>query len=134
MTVDAGQVESRVVVQTLLPGMPGYSYLASRDAAGKVNVAVPGVEGGGTVMLGVVAPGYQPTIAGAIDIETFWADVEARGNDAAPTFTVDLVPEKDAGVLGSGVWPLVLGGGGLLLILAAILGWLTVRRRPGTDT
>ncbi len=134
MTVDTGQVESRVVVQTLLPDMPGYSYVASRDAAGKVHVAVPGVEGGGTVMLGVVAPGYQPTIAGAIDIETFWADVEARGNDAAPTFTVDLVPEKDAGVLGSGVWPLVLGGGGLLLILAAILGWLTVRRRPGTDT
>ena len=134
MTVDTGQVDSQVIVQVLLPGIPGYSHLEKPDAEGRVHVPVPGIEEGGTVMLGVVAAGYWPAIAGTIDIEAFWADVEARGDDAAPTFTVDLVPEEKGGALGTGIWPLVLGGGGILLILAAVLGWRTAGRRQGPET
>ncbi|MCL1593687.1 MAG: hypothetical protein M3132_04965 [Actinomycetia bacterium] len=133
MTVDTGQIESRVIVQILLPDSPGYSYLATPDAQGRVHVSVPGTEAGGTVILGAVAAGYEPTIAGSFDIETFWADVEARGDDAAPTFAVNLVPEETAGGWTAAVWPLLLGIGGILLIVTSVLAGRGALRRRHED-
>jgi len=129
MTVDTGPVDARVVVQVLLPNAGSYSYVTTPDDTGRVHVAVPPQSQGGSVMLGVVADGYEPAVAGVIDVETFWADVDLRGEDAAPTFTVALVPEETERSTSLGVVLIVVGVGLIVLVLATTVGIRGVLRR-----
>jgi hypothetical protein len=122
MTVDTGSVDAQVVVQIVLPNSESYSYITTPDDDGKVHVNVPPDGQGGSVILGVVAPGYEPAIAGSIDVETFWADVDEQGDAAAPTFAVTLVPERTGGSVGLGMSLVVVGMGLIVLVLATTVG------------
>ncbi|WP_396450328.1 S8 family serine peptidase [Actinomadura sp.] len=86
-------------------------------------------------------PTGSPTCRGTVDaLRTLYAAHEINKTSAGPVETqppspapaptpAAALPERDSGVL----LPLVLGGGGLLVVLGLVLGWRQ-RRRPEDDT
>jgi hypothetical protein len=134
--VNAGGVDARVLVQVTLPEpnqYHGYSYLATPDEDNLVHVALPPPEYGGTAALTVLAQGYKPAIAGVIEAETFWKDVEAANGEPFLSFDVtlergDITPSDGSGV---NIGWLLVGAGGVALMTAAGASVVVMRRRGG---
>ncbi len=134
--VNAGNVDARVLVQVTLPEpnqYQGYSYLATPDTDNLVHVAMPPPEYGGTAALTVLAQGYKPAIAGVIETETFWEDVEAGNGEPFLSFDVtlergDITPSDGSGV---NIGWLLVGAGGVALMTAAGASFVVMRRRGG---
>jgi hypothetical protein len=130
--VDTGPVAAGIVVQVSPPPpleYTGYSYVTYPDDDGKVHVAVPPADIGGTVGLTAIADGYRPTAVGTLEVDRYWQEVEAAQGEAPVAFEVTFEP----GAVGPGgdapVWPWVLTVAGAGLVFGGGLAFW--RRRMG---
>ncbi len=131
--VNTGGVDARVIVQVAVPEPNqylGYAYITAPDEDGRVDVEVPPPQYGGSATLTVVAQGYMPAIAGVIDAETFWRQVDEGDGEPFLSFDVtleqgDIVPPDGGGV--NAGWLLLAAGG--VAVMAGGASVAVMRRR-----
>ncbi len=112
----------------------GYSYVAIPDDDGRVHVAMPPPEYGGAASLTVLAEDHLPAVAGVIESDTFWEQVEEEGGEPFLSFNVDLkegeIGPPDGNGDGFNLGWLMAGGGGAL-VLAALASAVVINRARG---